>query len=161
MMLECVKVHVNNSCLQMKTQHILITLLDIINFLVYSKPGPVNIKERCNKLPLGCSFSPAGASLWKRNRSHLRCLPDAGQTPWDISCPHWAKTGPTRGSQDFTTKSASECNPQIACQEQNSHVCNFFIHIKCRPVALALCFSATGMDTSSCTARRGPSAWLT
>lgn len=46
-------------------------------------------------------------------------------------------------------------------KEPNRHVCNFFIRIKCRTVALALCFSATGMDTSSCTARRGPSAWLT
>lgn len=34
--------------------------------------------------------------------------PAVGQTPWVTSCPHWAKTGPTRALHGSTTKSACE-----------------------------------------------------
>lgn len=97
------------------------------------------------------------------HRYCLSCLCGhaAGQTLWDTSSPRWVKTGPTRASQDFTTKSASECNLHTACKEQNkdrSHLC---VIISCRTVVKALYVLITGTDTSSCTARPEPSAWPT
>lgn len=91
------------------------------------------------------------------------CLCDSvavGPTPWVTSCPRWVKTGPTRGSHGSTTKSASECLITLWVKYFIFIFVQHFLNLNYSARLSTSSVCVTGMDINSCTARRGPSAWL-